>query len=181
MRRMVGALIQFTAFVILLSAAVWPAARATGTDPATIPQPDSAPCIAAATTDDAERIIGLCSALVDNENTARADRIKALIARGSAYDRKDQIDRAIGDYDAALRIDPTLADIFNARGRPPPRAGRFRRGPQAQSAARGRAGQLPVIGKGAGAPRRRNGDWEKAGSSLEMTAFPVKMPESAWN
>lgn len=116
MRRMVGALIQFTAFVILLSAAVWPAARATGTDPATIPQPDSAPCIAAATTDDAERIIGLCSALVDNENTARADRIKALIARGSAYDRKDQIDRAIGDYDAALRIDPTLADIFNARG-----------------------------------------------------------------
>jgi len=66
---------------ILMSAAVLPAARATGTDPATIPQPDPAPCIAAATTDDADRIIGLCSALVDNENTARADRIKALIAR----------------------------------------------------------------------------------------------------
>ena len=26
------------------------------------------------------------------------------------------IDRAIGDYDVALRLDPTAADIFNARG-----------------------------------------------------------------
>ena len=46
----------------------------------------------------------------------RADRIKALIARAGAYDRKDQIDRAIGDYDTVLRLDPALADIFNARG-----------------------------------------------------------------
>jgi tetratricopeptide (TPR) repeat protein len=30
--------------------------------------------------------------------------------------RKDQIDRAIGDYDAVLRLDPAQADIYNARG-----------------------------------------------------------------
>jgi hypothetical protein len=30
--------------------------------------------------------------------------------------RKDQIDRAIADYDIVLRLDPTLADIFNTRG-----------------------------------------------------------------
>ena len=46
----------------------------------------------------------------------RADRVKALVARAGAYDRKDLIDRAIGDYDTALRLDPTLADIFNIRG-----------------------------------------------------------------
>jgi tetratricopeptide (TPR) repeat protein len=103
-------------FVVLLSAIMPRATRATGTDPATIPQPDPAPCVAAATTDDADRIIDLCGALADNDKTARADRIKALIARGRAYDRKDEIDRAIGDYDAVLRFDPKLADIFNARG-----------------------------------------------------------------
>jgi tetratricopeptide (TPR) repeat protein len=46
----------------------------------------------------------------------KADRIKALIARAEVYDRKDMIDRAIADYDTVLRLDPTLADIFNARG-----------------------------------------------------------------
>ncbi len=46
----------------------------------------------------------------------RTDRIKALIARAGAYGRNDQIDRAIGDYDTALRLDPARADVFNARG-----------------------------------------------------------------
>jgi tetratricopeptide (TPR) repeat protein len=53
---------------------------------------------------------------LDNEKILKADRIKALIARAGAYGRKDQIDRAIGDYDTVLRLDPALADIFNARG-----------------------------------------------------------------
>ena len=46
----------------------------------------------------------------------KSDRIKALIARAGIYTRSDQVDRAIADYDVALRLDPTLADIFNARG-----------------------------------------------------------------
>ncbi len=57
-----------------------------------------------------------CGALIDSDKTARADRVKALVARAAVYDRKDQIDRAIGDYDTALRLDPALADGFNARG-----------------------------------------------------------------
>ena len=52
----------------------------------------------------------------NNEKTVRADRIKALIARAGAYERKDMIDRAIADYDSVLRLDPSLADIHNARG-----------------------------------------------------------------
>ena len=77
---------------------------------------DPAPCAAAAAADDADRIIAVCGILIDNENTARAERIKALIARAGAYHRKDQTDRAIVDYDTVLRLDPALADIFNLRG-----------------------------------------------------------------
>jgi tetratricopeptide (TPR) repeat protein len=77
---------------------------------------DPAPCVAAVMANDDDQIVAICSPLIDNEKTLKADRIKALTARAEVYDRKDQIDRAIGDYDAVLRLDPTLADIFNARG-----------------------------------------------------------------
>ena len=79
-------------------------------------QIDSAPCVAALTANDDDKIIASCGVLTGNEKAPKADRVKALIARAAAYDRKDQIDRAIGDYDTALRLDPTLADVFNARG-----------------------------------------------------------------
>ena len=92
------------------------AAFATGAEPAKDLQIDPAPCLAAAAANDDDKIIGVCGALIDNEKTDKADRIKALIARGGAYDRKDMIDRAIADYAVVLRLDPTQADIFNARG-----------------------------------------------------------------
>ena len=91
-------------------------AFATGAEPVTDPNADPAPCVAAAVASDADNIIEICGALVDNDKAARADRIKALFARAGAYDRKGMIDRAIGDYDAMLRLDPALADIFNIRG-----------------------------------------------------------------
>jgi tetratricopeptide (TPR) repeat protein len=87
-----------------------------GTEPVTAPPLDPAPCFAAVEAHDDDNIIAICSPLIDGEKTLKADRIKALIARAGAYDRKDQIDRAIGDDDAVLRFDPTLADVFNARG-----------------------------------------------------------------
>ena len=87
-----------------------------GTEPVTAPPLDPAPCFAAVEAHDDDNIIAICSPLIDGEKTLKADRIKALIARAGAYDRKDQIDRAIGDDDAVLRFDPMLADVFNARG-----------------------------------------------------------------
>ena len=91
-------------------------ALATDPAPATAPPPDPAPCVAAAASGDDDKIVALCGALIDNEKTAPADRIKALVARGGAYQRKDMIDPAIGDYTAVLRLDPTLVDIYDARG-----------------------------------------------------------------
>src|SRR3984893_1742677 len=115
MRRTFTALIR-NAAVASLCAALPHGAFATGTEPLTDPQVDPAPCVAAAATHDADNIVAICGALVDNEKTLKADRVKALIARAGAYDAKEMIDRAIGDYDTALRLQPGLADTFNARG-----------------------------------------------------------------
>jgi tetratricopeptide (TPR) repeat protein len=101
------------AIALLLCAA---RAFAAGADATTEPQIDPAPCVAAAAAGDSEKILSACGALIDNEKTLKNDRIKALVARAGAFARKDEVDRAIADYDTALRLDPTLADIFNARG-----------------------------------------------------------------
>ena len=79
-------------------------------------QIDSAPCLAAVTSREDDRIIAGCTSLIDNDKATKTDRIKAAIARAAAYERREQVDRAISDYDLALRLDPSLADIFNARG-----------------------------------------------------------------
>jgi len=116
MRFCPAALIGKVAVALVLSAASPHGACATGAGPSTDPQADPAPCIAAAAASDADRIIAVCGALIDNARTAKPDRLKALIARAGAHDRKDMLDNAIGDYDAALRLDSALADIFNIRG-----------------------------------------------------------------
>src|SRR5882724_1672444 len=91
-------------------------AHATSAEPGKDVQIDPAPCFAAAATNDDDKIVPLCSTLIDNEKTAKPDRIKALTARASVFERKEMFDSAIADYDAVLRLDSTLADIFNARG-----------------------------------------------------------------
>ena len=116
MRRRLTVLIRHAALACLLWAALPHGAFAIGAGPAGDLQADPTLCVAAAAANDDDKIVAACGALVDNEKTLKADRIKALIARAGAYGRKDQIDRAIGDYDMVLRLDPTLADIFNARG-----------------------------------------------------------------
>lgn len=91
-------------------------APATPAEPSKDLRIDPAPCLAAAQGLDQDRTINLCSALIDNGKTEKADRIKALVARAAAYDRKGMIDRALSDYDGALRLDSSQADVHNARG-----------------------------------------------------------------
>src|SRR5665647_2506478 len=71
-------LIRGAAVALLLCAFSPHTAGATGAEPATDPQADPAPCLAAAAAGDADNIIAVCGALIGNEKTARADRIKAL-------------------------------------------------------------------------------------------------------
>ena len=89
---------------------------ATGVEPAKDLRVDPALCLAAALARDDDKTVAACGALIDNAKTEKADRIKALIARGAAYERKDMTERAIADYDGVLRLDPSLADIHNTRG-----------------------------------------------------------------
>ena len=89
---------------------------ATGGEPAAVAQVDIAPCLAATSADDMDKASSACAEVIDNEKTAKADLIKALIARSALLARHDQIDRAIADDSRALQLDPALADIFNARG-----------------------------------------------------------------
>jgi tetratricopeptide (TPR) repeat protein len=65
---------------------------------------------------DDDRIMTACGGLIDNQKTARGDRIKALIARAGVFTRRNQIDRAIADYDAVVWLDASLAEVYNSRG-----------------------------------------------------------------
>lgn len=103
-------------FVCLSAMLAIDVAQATSSDPDKNLQADPSPCIAAAAAANDDKTIEVCGALIGNEKAARSDRIKALMARASAFDRKQMIDRAIADYDTVLNLDPSLADAYNARG-----------------------------------------------------------------
>jgi tetratricopeptide (TPR) repeat protein len=117
MRRCFTAVTASAAVASVLWAAPFGGALAAISQPIGDPKIDPAPCFAAAAAEaDPEQIIASCSAVIDNDKIRSADRLRALLARAGAYVRKQQDDRAIADYDVALNLDPTLADIFNARG-----------------------------------------------------------------
>jgi tetratricopeptide (TPR) repeat protein len=116
MRRDFTALIRNAAAASLLWLALSHTALAIGSEPGPIERVDPAPCFAAIAANDDDKIMAECGGLIDNEKSAKADRIKALIARAGVFARKDQPDRAVADYDTVLQLDPSLADIYNTRG-----------------------------------------------------------------
>jgi hypothetical protein len=81
----------------VLCAVLAPAALATGSEPALDVRIDPTPCLAASAANGERQDRRCMRRLIDNERTERADRIKALIARGGAYARKDMVERAIDD------------------------------------------------------------------------------------
>ncbi|MDA9488797.1 tetratricopeptide repeat protein [Bradyrhizobium sp. CCBAU 11361] len=109
-------LIQLSGAVLLCALPLGVALAATGGEPAVVTQVDIAPCLMAAAGDDLDKANSVCAEVIDNEKTAKGDLIKALVARAALYARHDQVDRAIADDSRALLLDPTLADVFNARG-----------------------------------------------------------------
>jgi tetratricopeptide (TPR) repeat protein len=102
--------------IALVLSALARAALAAGSEPDKDPQLDAAPCLAAAAANDDDKVMALCGALIANEKTAKEDRIRALAARAVVFERQQKFSEAIDDYDTVLRLDPTLVDIFNARG-----------------------------------------------------------------
>lgn len=109
-------LLQLSGAVVLSALSLGAARAATGGEPAAVVQVDVAACLSATAADDMDKAGPACAAVIDNEKTAKPDLIKALIARGALLARHDQIDLAVADDSRALMLDPTLADVFNARG-----------------------------------------------------------------
>lgn len=57
-----------------------------------------------------------CTALVESGQLSQDNLALALILRGSAYRNTGDYDRAIQDFNAAIRIKPGIANAFNNRG-----------------------------------------------------------------
>lgn len=51
-----------------------------------------------------------------SDGAAKALDAKTLLARGDDFNVKGDLDRAIADYDAALKVDPAYAEALNSRG-----------------------------------------------------------------
>jgi tetratricopeptide (TPR) repeat protein len=65
--------------------------------------------------EDPERRIAPCSALIDAPDTTPDIRAKAFFRRALSYWQLSQRERAIRDYDEAIRIDPSFAPALNNR------------------------------------------------------------------
>ena len=62
--------------------------------------------------------IRYCSEIIDlpEDQISKENCVKALDNRGVAYSEKGEFDRAIRDYDQAIRINPNFAEAFDHRG-----------------------------------------------------------------
>ncbi len=69
-------------------------------------------CTSETASDDAT--IKACTNIIDAQD--KSDHAVAYYNRGFAYQNKGEYDRAIADYDQALRLDPKYAHAYNNRG-----------------------------------------------------------------
>ena len=61
---------------------------------------------------DRARIIAACARIAGDKRSPPRERAIALNNRGNAYQTNKDFARAIADYDAALRLDPSLAHTY---------------------------------------------------------------------
>jgi tetratricopeptide (TPR) repeat protein len=57
-----------------------------------------------------------CTAVIRSGRLTQGELALAFHARGNAYGRKREYDRAIRDYDQAIRLNPNDASVFISRG-----------------------------------------------------------------
>jgi len=86
---------------------------ATGVAGARSSKQDAAACAAQGQPD---AIIAGCTRVIEDGKQKPKPRAAALYNRGNAYSAQGEHDKAIADYDEALKIEPKSASIFNNRG-----------------------------------------------------------------
>src|SRR5580693_1748094 len=65
---------------------------------------------------DPDLSISGCTAMIQSGRETPENLAVAFYNRGTAYANKGQADRAIEDYDQAIRLNPNFAEAFNNRG-----------------------------------------------------------------
>ena len=63
-----------------------------------------------------EVAIPYCTSLVESAALSQKNHALALILRGTAYRNMGNLDAAIQDFSAAIRVEPDIANAFNNRG-----------------------------------------------------------------
>jgi tetratricopeptide (TPR) repeat protein len=66
--------------------------------------------------DDPDRNIAGCTRIIDDADEGKAMRGVAYVARGLAWQSKGDLDRALSDFNEAIRINPKDALAYNDRG-----------------------------------------------------------------
>jgi tetratricopeptide (TPR) repeat protein len=66
--------------------------------------------------DYSDRLIRACTAVIDSHRQTPENLARAFFYRGRALAAASQYDRAIHDFDEAIRLDPSFPDAFNFRG-----------------------------------------------------------------
>jgi len=77
--------------------------------------------------DDPDRSIAGCTRILDGRGETPKNRAIAFYNRGIAYSDKGDHDRAISQYDEAIRLDPKYVAAYNNRGNSYNRKGEYRR------------------------------------------------------
>jgi hypothetical protein len=78
---------------------------------------------------DVDRAIAACGRIIDSLDAARDDRLDAYLYRGGLHLAKGNLDRAIADYDEAIKLNPRNVTAFGSRA-----IASYRRGERHQSA-----------------------------------------------
>ena len=105
MTRVPGARLEVLGLYVALSTALGGSAWADG-------MADLGKC---ATTPDLDLRTQYCSRAIQSSQLSGTNLATAFIIRGDAYEAKEDYDRAIQDYDQALRLNPTSAAAFLGR------------------------------------------------------------------
>jgi tetratricopeptide (TPR) repeat protein len=65
---------------------------------------------------DPDHSIAACTRIIQGRGETAKNSAIARRYRGLAYQRKDDLDRAIADYGEAIRLDPEYAEAYYGRG-----------------------------------------------------------------